>query len=506
MKWRVGARIALVVLVVLAFGVSGASTAAAAVTFGSTLPAPSAGHYDACTNACTAAQVGLPGAQPRSPTSGTIVRFRLRTAVGSDAQQVRFRVVRSSNGVSFTGAGTSPAFALPQTAGVKEFPVSMPVQAGDYIGIDLPAGGKEARIVAQDADAFQAGWFPTLADAGAARPSGNPQGSAPTRYDLLLQADVEPTTTAPGPTPAPTPGPVLREPPNCATAGQVATCADPRQPAICGPTGLGFPQCSQPFDLPTACSGTGTAFPVCNLPGNHIVACGGLGLNLPVCNLPPVNVPQVCGPTTAGLPPCEAGNNQVLACGPSTVGLPACAFQTLIKAPKPIDINSGELDLVIGCPSKARGSAARAFAAKAPASCSADVDLADLVSAKRGALQAGAGTLAWAYLQGSYPDPEFERLANDNHDAAFHNYVTFNVRARQLILDNLKADLHSGYSGDPFKPLDNSAVFPISTLLGAQAPSYPGAIFGSYEGRPPCGSRLPPSRAGAEWPGTSWTR
>ena len=270
------ARIALVVLLVLAFGVSGASTAAAVVTFGSTLPAPSAGHYDACTNACTAAQVESPGAQPRSPTAGTIVRFRLRTAAGSEAQQVRFRVLRSSNGVSFTGAGTSPAFALPQTAGVKEFPVSMPVQAGDYIGIDLPGGEQEARIVAQDADAFQAGWFRALADTGAARPSGNPRGSAPTRYDLLLQADVEPATT-PGPEPTSTPGPGLREPPTCSTASGVATCADPRQPAVCGPTGLGFPQCSLPVNLPTACSGTGTAFPVCRLPGNHIVACGGMG-------------------------------------------------------------------------------------------------------------------------------------------------------------------------------------------------------------------------------------
>jgi hypothetical protein len=479
---RRGARTALIVLLTLGFGASAPSLAAAAVTFGSTLPAPTAGYYDACTNPCTAAQVELPGAKPRSPLDGTIVRFRLRTAAGSDAQKLKFRVLRSSNGASFTGAGTSAAFDLPLAAGVTEFPVSMPVRTGDYIGIDLPSGAKQARIVARDADAFQAGWFPALADAGAARPSGNPRGSDPTRYDVLLQADVEPATTAPPPAPTPTPGPVLREPPNCATAAQVATCPDPRQPAVCGPTGLGFPQCSLPFSLPTACSGTGTAFPVCNLPGNHIVACGGLGLNLPVCNLPPLNVPQVCGPTTAGLPPCEAGNNQVLACGPSTVGLPACAFQTLIKAPKPIDVNSGELDLVIGCPSKAGGSAARAVAAKAPSTCAADVDLADLVSAKRGALQTMAGAFSWVYIKGQYPDPEFERFANDHREAAFHNYATFNVRARQLILDNLKSDLHSGYSGDPFKPLGTSAVFPIATLLSAQAPSYPGVSFGSYEG------------------------
>ena len=56
---------------------------------------------------------------------------------------MKFRVLRSSDGVNFTGAGTSAAFDLPLTAGVTEFPVSMPVRAGDYIGIDQP-GGEQA--------------------------------------------------------------------------------------------------------------------------------------------------------------------------------------------------------------------------------------------------------------------------------------------------------------------------------------------------------------------------
>jgi hypothetical protein len=77
---------------------------------------------------------------------------------------------RSSNGVSFTGVGTSAAFDLPLTAGVKEFPVSMPVRAGDYIGIDLPAGGKEARIVARDEDAFQAARRELQGEAATDRP------------------------------------------------------------------------------------------------------------------------------------------------------------------------------------------------------------------------------------------------------------------------------------------------------------------------------------------------
>jgi hypothetical protein len=478
MGWRStrrGVGIALVVVLALAAGASAPSTADAAVTFGSTLPAPSAGFYDSCDQPCTAAQVELAGAKTRSPVDGTIVRFRLRTGAGSDAQQVKFRVLRSSDGVSFIGAGTSAAFNLPTTAGITEFPVNLPVRTGDYVGIDLPGGSKRAVIIAQNADAFQAGWFPTLGDSGAARPSGNPRGSEPTVFDVLLQADVEPSAT---PSPTPPGAPVAL---NCTSSRQVATCADPSQPAMCGPTSLGFPQCSLPLSLPTVCSGTGTGLPVCNLPGNYVVACGGLGLNLGVCKLPPLSVPQVCGPTTAGLRPCEAANNQVLACGPSTVGLPACNFKTLIAAPKPIDINSGELDLVIGCPETAVGSGRGAIAAELPKTCAADVDLADLVSTKRGALLGMAIGLSWVYLQGQYPDPEFERFAQEHRPAAFHNYVTFNVRARQLILDHLKSTLRGGYSGDAFQPLGSSAAVPIAALLSAKAPQYPGVSFGSYE-------------------------
>jgi hypothetical protein len=255
MGWRStrrGAAIALVVVLALAAGARAPSAADAAVTFGSTLPAPSAGFYDSCDQPCTAAQVELPGAKTRSPVDGTIVRFRLRTGAGSDAQQVKFRVLRSSDGVNFIGAGTSAAFNLPTTAGITEFPVNMPVRTGDYVGIDLPGGSKRAVIIAQNAGAFQAGWFPTLADSGAARPSGNPRGSEPTVFDVLLQADVEPSST---PSPTPPAAPVAL---NCTSSRQVATCPDPSQPAMCGPTSLGFPQCSLPLSLPTVCSGTGT--------------------------------------------------------------------------------------------------------------------------------------------------------------------------------------------------------------------------------------------------------
>ena len=390
-----------------------ASPASAVVTFGSTLPEPTPFSYDSCALTCTAVIAELPGAQVTAPVSGTIVRFRLRTGAGSDAQTIKFRVLRSSDGVNFTGAGTSPGFAIPTSAATTEFQVNMPVQKGDYIGIDEPEGNRRAAIVAKNPNAFQAGFFPALADGGAARASGNAKGTDPTLYDVLLQADIEPAAQ-PGPSPTPTPAPTATQP-NCTNSKLVATCADPYGgPSMCGPVTAGFPQCSLPFTLPTACSGAGTGLPVCNLPGNYIVACGGFGLGLAVCNLPPLSVPQVCGPTTAGLPPCAPANTQVLACGPTSVGLPACNFKTFIKAPKPIDISSGELDLDVSCPDGAEGAAAGSARASAEASGSCDlyVDLEALVDAKKGRLIGEAdGRCLAGYLGHHYDDDEFNAPA-----------------------------------------------------------------------------------------------
>ncbi len=178
-------------LIAAATFAAAAAPAGAVVTFGSGLRAPSTGYYDSCVAACTAAQVDLPGSRVTSPVTGTVKKFRLRTAAGSDPQTIRFRVLRSADGVKFTGVGTSAAVALPTRAATTEFPVNMPIQAGDIIGVDLPAGGRRANIIATNGSAFQAGFFPTLGDGAPARASGNPRGSTPVRFDVLLQADVE---------------------------------------------------------------------------------------------------------------------------------------------------------------------------------------------------------------------------------------------------------------------------------------------------------------------------
>jgi hypothetical protein len=479
-------------LIALALGCS-APAASAVVTFGSTLPAPSAGYWDACSDACTAGLLEAPGATVASPAGGRIVRFRLRTDAGSDPQQIRFRVLRTTDGVTFTGAGTSPAFDLPTTAGIHEFRVDLPVAQGDRIGIDEPGGNKAAHVIASNPAAFQGGWFPALADGGPARESGNPKGPS-TQYELLLQADVEPASTPPAPGPGPaTPAPSIS---SCTDRSNVATCAAPGgPPSICGPTGLGFPQCNVPLNLPTACSGAGTGLPTCNLPGNYIVACGGFGLGLAVCNLPPLEVPQVCGPTTVGLPPCAASNMQVLACGPPTVGLPACNFKTLIKAPAPIDISSGALDFELSCPADAQATSAGARGARARASrsttCEAEIDLAALVDAKVSALIGeGNGRCDFAYfgyILGGTTAEERERdrtVDSERERTLWANLVSCNYRARQLALDYLHSDLRSGYTGEAFARPTSADELRIRKVLQSQYPNYPRTTAGPYQGPP----------------------
>ena len=90
--------------------------------------------------------------------------------------------------------------------------------------------------------------------------------------------------------------------------------------------------------------------------------------------------------------------------------------------------------------------------------------------------------LSWTYIQGQYPDPEFERLAKANEQAAYHNYRLFNYRARQVILDTLKTDVSRGYSGNLFSPLGSSAVVPIATLLTSQGAHIPGGRLGRLRG------------------------
>ena len=406
--------LSIFVVGVLAGSLLPATALAETFTFGSSLPEPSPGYYDSCSDDCTTAQIDLPGAQVTSPVSGTVVRFRLRTAAGSDPHKIKFRILRSAGGEKFIGAGTSKGFDIPTTAGITTFDVNMPIKQGDIIGIDEPGGGKRANVVAINNGAFQGGWFPALEDYSKARPSGNPRGSSPTVFELLLQAEVE------------------SEAADCTNNKQVATCPDSDgQPSMCSAKTANYPQCSMAGDLPSACSGTGTGLPVCNLPGNHIVACGGFGLNLPVCNLPPNQVPGVCGPVTLGFQPCTVSNNQVQACGPVSLGLPQCNFKGPIPGRAPIEPSGGEVDTKVSCPPY--------VLEPSEADCRVYVAIAPLIDAKRNALWINATRIAeyYRYAWNYVPESKWgDSLDQIKQDAATNAGIYLYTRASPLLEAN----------------------------------------------------------------------
>ena len=121
------------------------ASASATITVGSDLTTPPTNTSDNCilsTPPCTHLLVGVhPGnAFPKvSPTNGTIVSFGMRTGVLSGANETdTFRLGRldntccSGNG---SGDGTGPTITVHEP-GIYSFPTSMPVRAGDYVGID----------------------------------------------------------------------------------------------------------------------------------------------------------------------------------------------------------------------------------------------------------------------------------------------------------------------------------------------------------------------------------
>jgi hypothetical protein len=121
------------------------TSAGATITVGSDLTTPPTNSSNNCilsTPPCTHLLVGVhPGnAFPKvSPTNGTIVSFGMRTGVLSGANETdTFRLGRLDNTCcagNGSGDGTGPTITVHEP-GIYSFPASMPVRAGDYVGID----------------------------------------------------------------------------------------------------------------------------------------------------------------------------------------------------------------------------------------------------------------------------------------------------------------------------------------------------------------------------------
>ena len=124
-----------------------------------------------------------PGAPPvTSPITGTIVRWQIKTGGGGN-ESIRLRVLAPASGGNFTGAGTGDYEMMPTTITTTPFSAQLPIQAGDYIGVD--ATNKILAIANGVTAANTAQFHPTLADNGTpASPINN------TDWELLVNADV----------------------------------------------------------------------------------------------------------------------------------------------------------------------------------------------------------------------------------------------------------------------------------------------------------------------------
>lgn len=174
---------AAIIGLVLAIGIGSAGAANQTVTLGSVTGDPT-GNITLGGNVTflpfsSAASPGL-----QVPFDGTVTSFSVNA--GSAGGMVSLRVLRPAANGQFTGAGTGPAETL--ATGVNTFTVSIPVKAGDLLGLD---NASQALLFDTSQTAPSAAYYsPSLADGQAAIPTSQQTG-----YRLLLSAVVQATGT-----------------------------------------------------------------------------------------------------------------------------------------------------------------------------------------------------------------------------------------------------------------------------------------------------------------------
>jgi hypothetical protein len=187
------------ILVAVAAGALPAS-ARATITVGSNLTLPPTDQSDNCilsTPPCTHLLVGVHPGNPYpavSPTSGTIVSFGLRTGVLSGANETdTFRLGRIEQTCCAGGGmgdGTGPTITVHEP-GTYSFPASLPVKAGDYVGIDTTSTRAVADYPGNCASpAAYLTYHPVLTNGGAFQPA-----DANSICELLVNMVIQPSNT-----------------------------------------------------------------------------------------------------------------------------------------------------------------------------------------------------------------------------------------------------------------------------------------------------------------------
>jgi hypothetical protein len=124
-----------------------------------------------------------PGAQVTSPITGTVIRWHLLDSAGGP---FKLRVVRPGPGSVFTGVGTSTA-QTPAGLGLQTFTTSLPIQAGDSIGLDNGRSSGDEIGLASAVGLEFSYWSPPLAEGSALARTGAQPSS-----ELAFNAEVQP--------------------------------------------------------------------------------------------------------------------------------------------------------------------------------------------------------------------------------------------------------------------------------------------------------------------------
>ncbi|HEX4465048.1 MAG TPA: hypothetical protein VH042_10460 [Solirubrobacterales bacterium] len=164
----------------------------------STLNSGTCGYKFPTERPCTLITSAVPGQTMNAPCAGTVTRFRLNGFV-RPANHYRLRVVRRNADGSFTGTASSAQVSI-ASEGVNEYATSLPIAAGEQIGIDFLDSTEEFGLRWVESPGVGAAYFYAFpADGGSAFPTG------PATFYYLFNADIAcaPANPAPGPAPAP---------------------------------------------------------------------------------------------------------------------------------------------------------------------------------------------------------------------------------------------------------------------------------------------------------------
>ena len=185
----ISCRFALLVAAAMGVGAFAAAPASADTTIGSDVnqsPGTSGtcGFDDPSHRPCLILDTGVPGRTTASPCDGRVVSFRLNGHVSLNT--FHLRVVRDNHDGTFTGTATSAPVTI-GTEGVNTYSTSLPISAGQYIGIDFAdsTADHSLRWVYGGPGAVQHYFLAFPSDGGAAALSGTEPG-----YYYLYNADV----------------------------------------------------------------------------------------------------------------------------------------------------------------------------------------------------------------------------------------------------------------------------------------------------------------------------